>query len=191
MLFSKILRSTTEPCSRSIRVSHVDLTAEGMSDGVLLAGFGAQDPRLAVAFVRRFQRVVFGIALGVVGDAGMAEVLARQAFEHAWRCAESYDVRCGPVRTWLADIAHNLAVEAVRVRPERCALASESTTQLCRTLAELPTEQARAVVMAAVHGMTAREIADVEDIPVDTAKSRIRAGMTQLHSLLPAQRDHP
>jgi DNA-directed RNA polymerase specialized sigma24 family protein len=39
--------------------------------------------------------------------------------------------------------------------------------------------------------MTAREIADVEEIPLDTAKSRIRAGMAQLHSLLPAQRDDP
>ena len=191
MLFSKFLRSAGDPRVRSIRVSHVDFTDESMSDDVLLAGFGAQDPRLAVAFVRRFQRVVFGIALAVLGDAGMAEDIARQAFEHAWRCAESYDVRCGSVRTWLAGIAHNLAVDAVRILPERCAPTGERTTQLCHTLAGLPAEQARAVVMAAVHGMTAGEIAAVEEIPLSAARSRIRAGMTQLYSLLPAQRDDP
>jgi len=181
-----------------------------MSDDVLLAGFGV-DPRLGVAFVRRFQRVVFGIALGVVGDAGMAEYIAQQAFEHAWRCAESYDVRCGPVRTWLACITYDLAIDAARTRrivpvdsdaphrlvasvtpgPKRCALAGESTAQFGRTLAGLPAEQARAVVMAAVHGMTAVEIADVEEVPLATAKSRIRAGMANLHSLLPAQHDDP
>jgi RNA polymerase sigma-70 factor (ECF subfamily) len=41
--------------------------------------------------------------------------------------------------------------------------------------------------MAVVHGMTAREIADVEEVPIGTAKSRIRAGMTKLHSLLRPQ----
>jgi len=43
--------------------------------------------------------------------------------------------------------------------------------------------------MAVVHGMTAREIADVEEIPLGTAKSRIRAGMIKLPSVLPAQRE--
>jgi len=61
------------------------------------------------------------------------------------------------------------------------------STQLHRSLAGLPAEQARAVVMAVVHGMTAREIADVEEIPLGTAKSRIRAGMIKLHSVSPAQ----
>ena len=180
---------------------------EGISDSLLLAGFGARDPQLAVAFVRRFQRAVFGTALHLVRDPGLAEDIAQQAFEHAWRFADSYDVRRGAVRTWLMRIAHNLAVDAVRMRrivpvdlnemdwlvvtlapdPERLALAGEGRAQLCRTLAGLPAEQARAVVMAAVHGMTAREIADIEEIPLGTAKSRIRAGMRKLHSQLQAQ----
>jgi RNA polymerase sigma-70 factor (ECF subfamily) len=177
-----------------------------MSDNLLLAGFGANDPQLAVAFVRRFQRAVFGIAFGVVGDPGMAEDIAQQAFVHAWRCADSYDVRRGAVRTWLMRITHNLAMDAVRIRrirrigpvgldephrlavtiapdPERPALAGEAWTRLRRSLAGLPAEQARAIVMAAVHGMTAREIAYIEEIPLGTAKSRIRAGMSKLHSL--------
>jgi len=185
----------------------VDLVDEGISDGLLLAGFGARDPQLAVAFVRRFQRAVFGTAFRLVSDPGMAEDIAQQAFEHAWRFADSYDVRRGAVRTWLMRIAHNLAVDAVRMRrtvpvdlnemdwlvvtltpgPERLALAGEGRAQLRRSLAGLPAEQARAVVMAAVHGMTAREIADIEEIPLGTAKSRIRAGMSKLHALLQAQ----
>jgi RNA polymerase sigma-70 factor (ECF subfamily) len=187
----------------------VEVSREGVPDDVMLAGFGARDPRLAVAFVRRFQQTVFGVAVAVVGDTGMAEDVAQQAFEHAWRFADSYDARRGAVRTWLIRIAHNLAVDAVRIRrialvdpdelnlvvttlaqdPELHALAGESSTQLRRSLAGLPVEQARAVVMAAVHGMTAHEIADAEQIPLGTAKSRIRAGVVKLHAVIPTQRD--
>jgi RNA polymerase sigma factor (sigma-70 family) len=181
------------------------------SDDMLLAGLGAGDAQAAVAFVRRFQPMVFGVAFAVVGDRGLAEDIAQQAFERAWRHAGLYDPRRGSVRTWLTRIVHNLAVDAARIRrpapidpedllpviaaitdsPERQALASETSTQLRTALATLPPEQARAVVMAAVHGLTAREIADAENVPVGTAKSRIRAAMAKLHAVLPVPRaDH-
>jgi RNA polymerase sigma factor (sigma-70 family) len=184
---------------------------EPMPDDMLLAGLGTGDPQLAVAFVRRFQRTVFGVAIAVVGDSGLAEDIAQQAFERAWRHAGLYDPRRGSVRTWLTRIVHNLAVDAVRVRrpapidpqdllpliaamtdtPERRVLAGETAAQLRSALATLPQEQARAVVMAAMQGLTAREIAEIESIPVGTAKSRIRAAMTKLHAVLSTERaDH-
>jgi len=182
--------------------------AARMSDDMLLAGLGAGDAQAAAAFVRRFQPMVFGVALAVVGDRGLAEDIAQQAFERAWQHAGLYDPRRGSVRTWLTRIVHNLAVDTARVRrpapidpedllpliaaitdsPERRALASETSSQLRAALADLPPEQARAVVMAAVHGLTAREIADAENVPVGSAKSRIRAAMTKLHAALPVLR---
>ena len=178
---------------------------------MLLAGLGTGDTQAAVAFVRRFQPMVFGVAVAVVGDHGLAEDIAQQAFERAWRHAALYDPRRGSVRTWLTRIVHNLAVDAARVHrpapldpqnlqpliaaitdtPERRVLASEASQQLRVALATLPPEQARAVVMAAVQGLSAREIADAEQVPVSTAKSRIRAAMAKLHAALPALRsDH-
>jgi len=69
-----------------------------VGDHVLLAGMAAGDEHMAVAFVRRFQRTVFGIALAVIGeDARLAEDVAQQAFERAWRHAGLYD----PRRWWL------------------------------------------------------------------------------------------
>lgn len=177
-------------------------------DDMLLANLGAGDPQAALAFIRRFQPVIFGVALTIVGDSGLAEDIAQQAFERAWRHAGLYDPRRGSVRTWLTRIVHNLAVDAVRVRipapvdphdllpliaastdtPEHQAMAGETSTQLRTALATLPLEQARAVVMAAVHAMTAREIAAAESIPVGTAKSRIRAAMIKLHAALSFER---
>jgi RNA polymerase sigma-70 factor (ECF subfamily) len=173
----------------------------GTPDDLLLAGLCAGDPRLTVAFVERFQRIVFGVALGVVGDRGLAEDIAQQAFERAWARGSTYDARRGSVRSWLIRITHNLAVDAARVRrpfpvetealnllvaailhgPEHQAVAEEPADGLRRALAALPAEQARAMVLSAVHGLTAREVAALEAIPLGTAKSRIRAALAKLH----------
>src|SRR5437660_9009620 len=92
------------------------LSVESLPDETLLAGLGTGDAEIAVAFVRRFQRTVFGVALAVLGDLRLAEDVAQQTFERAWKHAQVYDSRRGSVRTWLTTIAHNLAVDAARVR---------------------------------------------------------------------------
>jgi RNA polymerase sigma-70 factor (ECF subfamily) len=47
-------------------------------------------------------------------------------------------------------------------------------------LTRLPDEQRRAVVLAGVWGFTAREIAEREEIPLGTAKTRIRIALGRL-----------
>jgi RNA polymerase sigma-70 factor (ECF subfamily) len=83
---------------------------------MLLAWCSTGGPAAALAFVRRFQRIVFGVAVAVLDDAGLAEDIARQAFERACSQAERYDPRRGSVRVWLTSIVHNLAVDTARVR---------------------------------------------------------------------------
>jgi RNA polymerase sigma factor (sigma-70 family) len=178
--------------------------ADGRSDDLLLAGLGAADPELSLAFVRRFQRTVFGVAFGVLADARLAEDVAQQAFERAWTHAAVYDARRGSVAAWLAGITHNLAVDVVRARrptaldpadldalltavihtPEGNALATEDARELRTAIAALPPAQARALVLAAFRGMTAAQVAVSEEIPLGTAKSRIRAAMLRLHDVL-------
>ncbi|MFI1051827.1 RNA polymerase sigma factor [Streptomyces griseoruber] len=173
-------------------------------DEALLTGLTTGDPELAVAFVRRFQSTVHGVALAVLGDAQLAEDVAQQTFERAWRHAQMFDSRRGSVRAWLTTIAHNLAIDAVRARrarpvapedldallgsmtetPERRALADDNAERVRRAVAELPREQARALVMAGIYGMTAWEVAEAEHIPLGTAKTRIRTGTRKVRALL-------
>lgn len=175
-----------------------------LPDEALLAGLATGDPELAVTFVRRFQHTVFGVAISIVGDTQLAEDIAQQTFERAWRHAQIYDSRRGSVTTWLTTIAHNLAIDAVRSRrpepvspdaleallgvvtetPEQLALADEASSRLRAALAQLPREQARALVMAGIYGMTAQQIADLEQIPLGTAKTRIRTAMGKLRTTL-------
>ena len=190
--------------SVSLTVQTMGSHADRLPDETLLAGLGAGDADLAVAFVRRFQRVVYGVALTVTRDPVTAEDVAQQAFEQAWRHAQVYDSRRGSVRAWLTTIAHNLAIDVLRARtsapvdpaelpalltavtetPERVAVARDSAAGLRRALAQLPGAQARAVAMAGIYGMTARQIAVTEGIPLGTAKTRIRDGMLKLRAAL-------
>ncbi len=64
--------------------------------------------------------------------------------------------------------------------PGQFAVAHEGAAVLRGTLARLPATQARALAMAGIYGMTARQIADAEGIPLHTAKTRIRNGMQRL-----------
>jgi RNA polymerase sigma-70 factor (ECF subfamily) len=188
-------------------VTRIGLPAERIDDSALLAGLSSGDPASGVAFVRRFQRRVYGVALAIVGDATMAEDVAQQAFEKAWRRAASFDPAKGSVTSWLSAITHNLAIDAVRRRkpvpvdpsdlvrllgpgtdePEFHAGRTESAEELRQALRQLPAEQTRAVVMAGIYAMTAQEISDAEGIPLGTAKTRIRSGMQKLRAALVGQ----
>ncbi|MGA8297560.1 MAG: RNA polymerase sigma factor, partial [Acidimicrobiales bacterium] len=125
-------------------------------------------------------------------------------FERAWRHARTYDSRRGSVSSWLTSIARNAAIDASRVRvaaptdaiellqragvtpeaPERAALASESASELRAALGLLPHDQARAIVLAGIAGLSASQIATVEGIPLGTAKTRIRTAMQRLRVAL-------
>jgi RNA polymerase sigma-70 factor (ECF subfamily) len=165
----------------------------------------AGDREATTAFVRRFQGRVFGMALAIVGDPALAEDVAQEAFIRAWRHGANYDARRAGVPTWLLAITRNLAIDNVRLRradpmepdaivalqlqthetsPHDAAVAHDDADRLRRAIAELPPEQQRALVLAAIRGHTAQEISDAEAIPLGTAKTRIRSAMLKLRSSL-------
>jgi RNA polymerase sigma factor (sigma-70 family) len=176
-----------------------------VSDDALVAGLAAGDQDAASAFVRRFQRRVFGLARTIVTDDRAAEDIAQEAFVRAWKHAAAYDPRRGSVVGWLLTITRNLAIDAVRVRrpiaidpavllgydqpsrdrePAEMAQLSEDTDRLRNALARLPEEQCRAIVLAGLLGYTAREVGEMEDIPLGTAKTRIRTALIRLRAVL-------
>jgi RNA polymerase sigma factor (sigma-70 family) len=178
----------------------------GPSDESLLAGLAAGDVDAGVAFIRRFQRRVYGLALTIVGDPDAAEDVAQETFLRAWRHAAAYDARRGRVSTWLLAIARNLAIDAVRLRggdrAERERLASQllvgsqqvepdehvgqvdDAERVRSALGALPDEQRQAVVLAGCFGRTASEISDIEGVPLGTVKTRIRTAMIKLREEL-------
>ena len=54
--------------------------------------------------------------------------------------------------------------------------------EIREALADVPAEQRRALLLAALFGYTAREISTIEEIPLGTAKTRIRTAMQKVAS---------
>ena len=174
---------------------------DGLSDETLLAGLASGDAEAAAAFVRRFQRRVYGLAVTMLRDAVLAEEVAQETFVRAWRHAATYDARRGRVPTWLLAIARNLAIDRARMRSptpvDPDVIASEldlahvdspidvgERDRLRRAIASLPDEQRRALVLATYAGRTAREIAKLDGVPLGTVKTRIRSAMLKLRESL-------
>ncbi|MGP8162587.1 MAG: RNA polymerase sigma factor [Acidimicrobiales bacterium] len=181
----------------------------GPSDEALLAGVAHGDEWATVAFVRRYQRRVYGLAYAMLSDKGMAENVAQEALTRAWQHAQIFDARRGSVATWILTITRNLAIDALRVRRSLPMNAAElmsvqeldlqtdptdavdTTAEVRRALSTLPTGQRRAVVLAALYGYTAAEVAEAEQIPLGTAKTRIRSALTKLRDALVETGDLP
>jgi len=176
-----------------------------LSDADLLAHVAAGDHDAAHVFVQRFQRRVYGLAFTILGDARAAEDVAQEALVRAWRHAGAFDPTRGNVPGWVLAIARNAAVDAARARrpiaidpddlvdlspvsseraPDDAVVVFDDIGRLRAALGHLPDAQRRAVVLAGIGGLTAREIAERESIPVGTAKTRIRAALRRLRAAL-------
>jgi RNA polymerase sigma factor (sigma-70 family) len=183
------------------------MPGSGASDDALLAGMAVGDERAGVAFVRRYQRRVYGLAVSMVGDSVLAEDIAQEAFLRAWRHAQVFDRRRASVATWLLTITRNLAIDALRLRrpivvdpadlmwanlvsgsvtPAENAESADTRARVAQALASLPPEQSRALVLAAVYGYTAAEVSKAESVPLGTAKTRIRRGLLKLRAVAPS-----
>ncbi len=179
-----------------------------VADDALVAGMAAGDADAASAFVERFQRRVFGLAVTILGDARTAEDVAQEALLRAWRHAAVFDPRRGSVVSWLLTITRNLSIDSMRVRrpvaidpdvlldlvppapgrdPADVAGVRDDIGRLRVALGGLPGEQRRAIVLAGVVGLSAREVAEREDIPLGTAKTRIRTALSRLRVAMAAE----
>jgi RNA polymerase sigma-70 factor (ECF subfamily) len=186
--------------------------ADRAADAALVEGLTVDDQGAAVAFVRRFQGPVFGLAYSITRDKGLAEDVSQEVFVRAWRAARNYDRRKASVMTWLLTITRNAAIDAVRARRpiavedevlDSLLLGSvgarevedigvrRAESELARDrLRTLPVEQARAVVLAVVGGCTAAEVSERENIPLGTAKTRIRNGLIKLRAAVREEESH-
>ena len=161
----------------------------------LLAG----DDAAVRALYARFGRPVFTMGLRLLGTREAAEELTQDVFLTAWRKGARFDPARGRLSTWLMTIAHNLAVDRLRretgvTRPnlvlvdqvpdvpgviddEELVMERDAAV---RALSSLSDAERRLLARAYFRGMTAREIAEADGIPLGTVKTRLRAALIKV-----------
>lgn len=191
----------------ALSVTASSLGREARTDEALLSAMALGSEEAGVAFVRRYQGRVFGLAFSILRERAVAEEVAQEALFRAWRHATVFDTRKGSASSWLLTITRNLAVDALRLRrpvaidpeglallelastddlPDEMAEKAEDRRAVRSALAELPESQRRALYFAVFYGLTAREVAERECIPLGTAKTRIRNGLEKLRRSMTA-----
>jgi RNA polymerase sigma-70 factor, ECF subfamily len=183
------------------------MTDPAAGDDELIAAVARGDHAALLALYDRYGGVAYGLAYRILGDAGAAEEAVQDAFLRVWRRAATFDpARAqGTLRPWLLTIVHHCAIDLLRRRAgappvvagldeiaERQAVPdawSDVSSRLDReqvraAVATLPGEQRRAIELAFFDGLTHREIAERDGLPLGTVKGRLRLGLKRLHGLL-------
>ncbi len=160
----------------------------------------------------RYGRLVYTIAIHVVGDAETAEEITQDVFVRACEGAGTYQPDMAKVSSWLVSIARHRSIDELRrrgSRPEKNSIdwpedndqneldghltadgpeeAVEMTLQqqcMRQILETLPPDQRRVLSLAYFKGFSHSEIASLLGEPLGTVKSRIRASMQKVRDLM-------
>jgi RNA polymerase sigma-70 factor (ECF subfamily) len=182
---------------------------ENIADFELISAFARRDPRAAEALYSRFAPRIFGLGLVMLGSPSQAEDLVQDTFVKVWRKADSYEPTRGSLDTWVLLIARSLAIDTIRRRvletrilasheepevsrepgPEEQAETTDLANRARRAMIGLSPGQRAALELAYFGGKTSTEVAELEGIPVGTAKTRIRTALVKLREALEVNRE--
>ena len=168
------------------------------------------DPQTLRRVFEEHERGVYAAALRILGNPAQAQDVVQDVFLRVWRRPGAFDARRGEIGSYLRMIARSRAVDLWRegraagrasdrlklvIEPAEqrvdespaAAIERADTRETVReALRRLPEAQREALGLAYWGGLSAGEIADREQVPLGTAKSRIRLGLARLRQECPA-----
>jgi RNA polymerase sigma-70 factor (ECF subfamily) len=169
---------------------------QAVTDAALIARVRSRDANAMAAIYDRYSSIVYSVALRVLGETSAAEDVMQEIFMQLWRKPQLFNSSRGSMGAWLAVIARNRAIDALRRRKpetvmEDVVLASAvdlvNTTErnvivakVRQIISGMPSEQQRALQMAFFEGLTHSEIAERTGEPLGTIKTRIRSGLIHI-----------
>ena len=179
------------------------------SDAALMRAFAARDQAAADELYERFASRVYGLGIVMLGGDAAAQDLVQDTFVKLWRNASRYDAARGKLETWVLLVARSLAIDALRRRvlearvlerngvareasdepgPDLRAEVADLSDRARRAMGALTDGQRAALELAYFGGKTSAEVAELEGIPLGTAKTRIRTALLKLRDALEEQR---
>jgi RNA polymerase sigma-70 factor (ECF subfamily) len=170
-----------------------------------MRAFAARDQDAATELFDRFASRVYGLGIVMLGGDAAAQDLVQDTFVKLWRNAGRYDPGRGKLETWVLLVARSLAIDSLRRRvlearvlertspareasddpgPDQLVETADLSERARRAMATLSDGQRAALELAYFGGKTSAEVAELEGIPIGTAKTRIRTALLKLREAL-------
>jgi RNA polymerase sigma-70 factor (ECF subfamily) len=188
-------------------VSSAPADAAARRDAILVERARSGDVTAFNDIVAVHQDFLYALVARTVPDRDQADDVTQEAFFRAWRQMGSF--RGGSLRSWLARIAVNAAIDLQRARkrrpvqpypeledetwqppagedadPEATVTRAERVHVLSEALGRITADQRAAIVLFDVEGFDYGEIAEMTGVSLGTVKSRIHRGRLALRDLL-------
>jgi RNA polymerase sigma-70 factor (ECF subfamily) len=186
----------TDPGRRALEL----VTSTGTADAADAAVGGGLSPQAAEAVVRGFYQenasFMLSYVTGLLKDRHLAEDVVQETMLRAWRHCDTFSSEKGSVRGWLIRVAHNIAIDKLRMRRSRPVEVADASAPELRVgdhadavvtalhvrqaLAKLSPEHREVLEQVYLNGLTAAETAAVLGIPEGTVFSRTHYGLRVL-----------
>ena len=157
----------------------------------------------------KYVRQCFGLALRILGDAGLAEEVVQEVFLKLWTQPDRYSAHKGQFVSWLLSLIHHRCIDELRRKsrtevalddPEGGSLLDtaadpeidpgdqvwmhEQQQTVRAALQGIPEEQRRIIELAYFSGLSQSEIAAKLKQPLGTVKTRMRSGLRHMRTIL-------
>lgn len=151
-----------------------------------------------------YSGALLSIIRQIISDNELSNDVLQEVFVNIWRRIETYDAAKGRLFTWMLNIARNASIDTLRSKNYQNSQknqelsddvnsnnASLQFTQinvdnigLKKILEKLKPEHRALIELAYFKGYTHEEIAQIENVPLGTVKTRIRNALLQLRAYL-------
>jgi RNA polymerase sigma-70 factor (ECF subfamily) len=173
-------------------------------DVALLARIVDRDERAVEQLYARYSGPLYSLAYQVTGAERFAQDVVQEVFVALWRDAGRFDPAKGAVAPWLFSLARHKAIDLVRreanVRKRTADVDLEfeeadddvdheawvriRQERVREAIEQLTPAQREALELAFFQGLTHVEVSERLDIPLGTAKTRIRSALLRLRDIL-------
>ncbi len=187
--------------------AHAPTLEPEASDEELMRALAAGQQEALGPLYRRYGPLVFSLAAQSLGRSAAEEVV-QDVFLAVWRKADTFDPARGTFRAWVLQSAHFRIINELRSRGRRPQVAPDPDgVQLAAlhapdpeppeaawsafrrdavrsAMQKLPLPQRQALGLAFFEDLTHEQVASVLQLPLGTAKTRIRAGLQKMRLAL-------
>jgi len=173
-----------------------------LEDRLLIWKFKCGSSEALCRIYRKYGEYLLALAAALLQDVSAAEDVVHDVFCKFIESRDNFRLN-GSLKSFLGTCAVNLARDKLRARrsqsheldetaataldtigPDHNAIFGEQARQLNHAIAQLSHEQREVVMLHIRGGMKFREIAALQGVSINTAKSRYRYGLEKLRELL-------